>query len=161
MFKTMWNTALTANDAAAREELGIIRETYDATNGYRMWKYIQFDNGAGNVTSVAGQVLYSVAASYVGAKVTNDVSDSDINLVAGVGVTAHTDTYYGWMQVLGYCTVNTDGGNDIAQYDNIIGGGDGTCNRMAQDTASTNTVLGIALADDGASTVVARLTVGA
>lgn len=164
MFKTVWNTALTANDSAAREELGIIRETYDTTNGYRRFKYVQFDNGTGNLTSVANQVVYYVAASFVSAKVTNDVSDSGINFIAGITPVALTDGYYGWMQVIGSATVNTNGDDDIAAGDALIGtaAADGVCNSVAANTAPTNKVLGWALAadSDAANTVLAHLVVG-
>lgn len=165
MYKTIWNTALTANDSAAREELGIVRQTYDTTNGYREFKYIQFDNGTGNLTSVANQVVYSVVASFAGAKVTNDVSDSGINFIAGITPVALTDTYYGWMQIRGQATVNTNGDDDIAAGDALIGtsAADGVCNSVAANTAPTNKVLGWALAADvdAANTVLANLTVGA
>jgi len=158
--KQLWSTDLTANDSSAKEELGVLREDYDTTNGRRVFKYVQWDNGAGNLTGAAGEVVYYVPASYAGAKVTPDVSDSDINLVAGVMHVAMTDTHYGWMQVGGKDTIATNGDDDISAYDTIIGGGDRTCNSVAQDTASTNKVLGYALADDDntADTVSAMLT---
>lgn len=159
--KTIWSAALDSDSATALEELGVVRTEYDATNGKRMFVYAQFDNGAGNVTSAANQVVYLVAASAEGMKVTNDVSDSDIQLVVGVDLNGLTDTYYGWIQIQGHVTaVATNGDDDIAAYDNLIGGGDGTCNSVAQDTAPTNTLLGIALAadTDAANTVEAQLT---
>lgn len=161
-FKTIFNSSLTSNSSVALDELGALRDEYDSTNGYRQFKYVQFDNGTGNVTSVANQVVYTVAASAAGAKVTNDVSDSDVNQVAGVLPVALTDLYYGWMQVRGKATVNTDGDDDISAHDALIGGGDGTCESVAQDTAPTNKVLGWALADDdnAANTVSAMITIG-
>jgi len=161
MYKTVWNSALTSNDASAREELGATRVVTDSTNGYRMYKYVQFDNGTGNLTSVANQVVYYVSAT----KVTNDVSDSNINSIAGITPVALTDGYYGWMQVLGSATVNTNGDDDIATGDALIGtsSADGVCNSVAANTAPTNKVLGWAIAADvdAANTVLAQLTVGA
>ena len=161
--KQLWATQLDANDSSAKEELGAVRVEYDSTNGRRVFKYVQWDNGTAGISGAAGQVVYYVAASYAGAKVTPDVSDSDINMVAGVMHAAMTDKNYGWMQVEGKDTVATNGDDDISAYDAIIGGGDGTCNSVAQDTAPTNRVLGWALAadDDAANTVSAMLTVGA
>lgn len=145
-----------------RGTLGEFAYSYDTTNGWKKYQYIQFDNGAGNVASAANSVGYFVAASMASYVVTCDVSDSDINLVAGVFTQAFTDQYYGWIQVGGKATVATNGDDDISAYDKLIGGGDGTCNSVAQDTAPTNTVLGTALADDDntANTVSALLTVG-
>lgn len=166
MYKTSFVAGdLSSNTSDALEELGALRFTYDSTNGLRVFKYVQYDNGTANVAGAAAQVVYYVAASYASAKVTPDVSDSDINMVAGCMHAALTDLYYGWMQIQGKDTVNTSGADDIAQYDYIIGTGaaDGVCVRMAQDTAPTNKTLGLALADDDntANTVSATLVVGA
>lgn len=157
-------SALTANTSTAEEALGSIRETYDTTNGWRRWKYVQFNNGAGNVASVANMVVGQKVTDLTGNTVTNDESDSDLNLVAGVMPVAMTDLYYGWMQVGGYnSAVITDGGDDIVQNDTLIGSAtDGTCNSVAANTASTNKVLGYAVAADvdAANTVAVMITVG-
>lgn len=142
-----------------RGMLGEVANVYDTTNGWRTYRYVQFDNGTGNLTSAANQVCYYVAASIGSYLMTTDVSDSDVNLVAGVLPAVFADQYYGWIQIGGKATVKTNGDDDIVAYDKLIGVGDGTCNSVAQDTAPTNTVLGTALADDdnAADTVSAYL----
>lgn len=163
--KTVHVSEVTASPTSdQREEVGAVAFTYDATNGLRQWKYVQFDNGAGDVASADGSVAYYVAASYTSSVVTCDVSDTDQNHVAGVFTQAFTDQYYGWLQVGGYHgTVKTNGDDDIAAGVSLFGVGDGTCDSMTADTASTNTILGYALAADvdGSNTVAARITVGA
>jgi hypothetical protein len=122
--------------------------------GYR---FVKFDNGSGNVASAANGVAYWLGTT-VGT-VTMDVSDADVNSVAGVFQAVIADAGYGWIQTRGLCTVATNGDDNIAAYDAIIGVGDGTCDSVAQDTAPTNKVLGWAHAadSDSANTVVAFL----
>ena len=162
--KRLFVTDITANTSAAQEDLGTIRHTYDTTNGWRKWKYVKFDNGAGNVASVANMVVGQKVSDLTGNTVTNDESDSDLNLVAGVMPVAMTDLYYGWMQIGGYnSAVITNGDDDIAQNDAIIGSTtDGVCNSVAANTAPTNKVLGWAVADDvnANNTVAVMITVG-
>lgn len=155
-------TAVPTSDQ--REELGAIAYTQDTTNGLRKWKYVQFDNGTGDVASAANSVAFYIAASYKDSIVTCDCSDSDPNYVAGVFTQAFTDQYYGWILVGGKATVATDGADDISATDALIGSAstDGTCDSVAADTAPTNKVLGWALAADvdASNTVSAYLTVG-
>jgi len=154
---------VTEQNSEAQVELGAIRWTYDTTNGLRKWKYVQFDNGSGNVASATNMVVYYLVATVTGGKVTNDVSDSDINHVAGVMPVSMTDLYYGWMQIGGYnSAIRANGDDDIAAADALIGGGDGTCNSVAQDTAPTNKVLGFSWAADvdASNTVAGMITVG-
>jgi hypothetical protein len=44
--------------------------------------------------------------------------------------------------------IATNADDDISAWDVLIWGWDGTCNSVAQDTAPTNTILWVALADD-------------
>lgn len=126
--------------------------------GYR---FVQFDNGTGNLTPAAGLIAYfkNATATFV---VTTDVSDTDRNKACGVLLGAPTDAYYCWIQTKGFCTVTTNGDDDIALGDAVIASaaGDGTADSTAQDTAPTNKVLGWAAADDdnSANTVLAFLT---
>lgn len=116
--------------------------------GYR---YVLFDNGTGNVASVAGNLAYQVGTTDW--TVTMDVSDTDRNLVAGVFAAVIADGGYGWIQVFGQCTVKTNGDDDIAKGDAVIASaaGDGTADSTAQDTAPTNKIVGWALAADSDS----------
>ena len=99
-------TALTANDATAKEALGTIR--FGSTG--KIYKYVQYSDAA--VAAVAGQVTYYVAATgYAANQVTSDLSDSD-EVGAGVLQAALTDQYYGWIQIKGQATLTialTDG----------------------------------------------------
>lgn len=136
--------------------------TYREENG-KGYRFVNFDNGAGNVAAVAANLAYikSLTDPWV---VTMDVSDSDRNLVTGVFLSVIPDLGYGWIQTRGYhATVTTNGDDDITKGDALIGSaaGDGTCDSTAQDTAPTNRVLGWAMDDDvnATNTVAAFLTI--
>jgi len=121
---------------------------FDADND-KEYRYVQFDNGAGNVTAAAGQVV--TWKTYASKVVTNDISDGATNLPAGVLQNVVTDQYYTFVQTGGrYSTLKTDGGDDIAANDTIIvdPSVDGTVDSVAAGTASTHAVVGIALAAD-------------
>lgn len=162
--KTIWSQEISEESSTALEELGVVRTVVD-TDGLKEYKYVQFNNGTGNVASATDMVVYELISGDTGGTVvTNDVSDSDANYVAGVMPVAMTDLYYGWMQVRGYNdAIRTNGDDDIAATDAIIGGGDGTCNSVAADTAPTNKVLAWAVAadDNAANTVAGKIVVGA
>lgn len=102
----MVGVVLTANDSTAKFELGSV---YEAPTGKR-YRYVKFDNGAGNVAAVAGNFAYVLAVSGASAgettTVTSDLSDS-AGVGAGVFQTALTDGYYGWVQISGFATLNT------------------------------------------------------
>lgn len=130
----------------------------------KAYRYVQFDNGAGNVASVDGKLAYFQTTGYTSGvpDVTMDVSDTDRNHVCGVFVSVIADASYGWIQTGGQDTVTTNGDDDVALGDAIIASaaGDGTADSTAQDTAPTNKVVGWALADDvnGSDTVLVWLT---
>jgi hypothetical protein len=126
--------------------------TFRNENGKR-YKFVKYDDGAGNLNAVAGSLVYYKDNTLV---VTRDVSDTDRNLVAGVAMAAATDGKFLWMQTWGrHATVKTDGGDDIVKGDAVIAHAtaDGDVDRAAQDTAPPNRVVGWALADDTATTV--------
>lgn len=73
----------------------------------RIYKFVEFDNGTGNVAAVAGNVCYYV--SETGAEtftVTSDLSDSD-NVGAGMFMSVPADGEYCWIQVAGPATLTT------------------------------------------------------
>lgn len=151
--KQIWGTELTANDSAAKEELGIIRWEYNSTYGLRGFRYMQAaaDTTVADGTALAFSDLYRKTC-------TSDISDADNNQPAGVGIGAITASYYGWVQCYGYHdAVATNGDDDIADGDHVIldGTNDGVCDSVAAGTAATDTPLGIAVdADvDGDDTV--------
>lgn len=78
--------------------------------GGKQYKYVQFNNGAGNVASVAGNFCYYYAVSGTSAGqttiVTMDVTDSG-GIGAGVFQAVIPDTGYGWIQTKGPATLTT------------------------------------------------------
>lgn len=81
-------------------------DLYTAHDG-RIYKFVLFSDGTGNVTAVAGNFVYYVAET--GAEtwtVTSDLSDSN-NIGAGVLQSAPADGEYCWIQVAGPATLNT------------------------------------------------------
>lgn len=155
------NVFSSANDQYPLHLPGEVFEVVDST-GRKKYKYVNFDNGSGNLTLAAGNLVYFLDGSdFDGYTVTSDVSDTDINQAAGVALGAITDAYYGFVQTWGYYSaVVTNGDDDIAASDALIGGGDGTVNSTAQDTAPTNKVVGWAVAADvdASNTVAAYIT---
>ena len=71
---------------------------------------MQFNNGVGNVASVAGNFAYYYAVSGASAGqvdiVTMDVTDSG-GIGAGVFQAVIADLGYGWLQIKGYATLTT------------------------------------------------------
>lgn len=119
---------------------GVIGQTSDG----KMYKYVQYDTGAGSVAAVSGQVAYYYLASgYNSHKVTSDLSDS-VEIGAGVLQSAPTDGQYCWIQIRGPATLSialtagTDGDPLTA-----TGATDGT---LDLTTAVTDVI--VAYADD-------------
>ncbi len=110
-------------------QLGAIVE--DEGNVYRL---VQFNNGQGNVASIAGGVVHWMTrASSV---VTSDQTDTQatINAVAGATLGVVTDLYYCWVQIGGFqvCKVAAS----TAVGDVMVGGTtDNTFARTASGTA--------------------------
>ena len=86
--------------------VGTVGSTYDG----KQYKYVKFNNGAGNVASVAGNVAYYYAVSGASAgettEVTMDVTDSG-GVGAGVFQAVIADGGYGWLQTRGVATLTT------------------------------------------------------
>lgn len=89
-------------------------------NAGKVYMYVKFDNGAGNVAAVRGQACYVDTAMswspHTGvATVTSDVSDAvpanTLAICVGVFVNAITDGNYGFIQVAG---VHVDALNSAA-----------------------------------------------
>lgn len=76
----------------------------------KIYKWVQYDTGAGSVAAVSGNVAYYYAPSGTSAGattvVTSDLSDS-AEVGAGVLQSAPTDGQYCWIQVSGSATLNT------------------------------------------------------
>lgn len=95
-----------AVDSTAQFKVGTIGQDYQ---GY-LYKYVQYDTGAGSVAAVSGNVCYYYAPSGTSAGsstvVTSDLSDS-AGLGAGVLQSAPADGEYCWIQITGRATLNT------------------------------------------------------
>lgn len=137
--KKVFITALTDHTSDNKEGLGTLR-----FEGGKVYKYVQFNNGAGNVAVVAGDVVfYYLAGGYKNNIVTADVSDS-VNIGAGVAMAAFTDLYYGWIQIRGPKTLNTA----------LVAGADGNAltavgsNDNTLDVSAAVTDAVVAFADD-------------
>lgn len=71
----------------------------------KVYKYVQYDTGAGSVAAVSGQVAYYYLASgFDGNIVTSDLSDS-VKVGAGVLWSAPTDGEFCWVQIRGAATL--------------------------------------------------------
>lgn len=76
----------------------------------KRYRFVLFDNGAGNVAAVAGNFAYVLAVSGASAgqttTVTSDLSDS-AGVGAGMFMSAPADGEYCWVQISGYATLTT------------------------------------------------------
>ena len=73
----------------------------------KIFKYVQYDTGAGGVAAVSGNVAYYYTLDgYKNHQVTSDLSDS-IEIGAGVLQSAPTDGQYCWVQIKGPATLAT------------------------------------------------------
>lgn len=93
---------LDRRDTTPAFPLGTIHEQDDG----KVYKYVQYDTGAGGVAAVAGQVAYYYLAGGTQTyKVTSDLSDS-LEIGAGVLQAALADGEYGWIQIQGPATLS-------------------------------------------------------
>lgn len=73
--------------------------------GGKVYKFVQYDTGAGAVAAVAGNVAYYYTLDgYKNNQVTSDLSDS-IEIGAGVLQSAPADGEYCWIQIKGPATL--------------------------------------------------------
>jgi hypothetical protein len=99
--------------------------------GGKIYKYIEYENGAAAVAGVAGEVCYYYKLDgYKNNVVSSDVSDAKaagINVAAGVLQASLTDGAFGWIQIKGAATLSialTAGADGDALTP--TGAGDGT-----------------------------------
>jgi len=72
-----------------------------------VYKYVQYDSGAGSVAAVAGQVAYYYTIDgYKNNAVTSDLSDAPGEVGAGVLLAAPADGEYCWVQIGGPATLS-------------------------------------------------------
>jgi hypothetical protein len=86
-----------------------VGDHYETPDG-KIYKFVQYDTGAGPVAAVSGNVCYYYAPSGTSAGatsvVTSDLSDS-AGLGAGVLCSAPLDGEYCWVQIKGPATLTT------------------------------------------------------
>jgi len=108
-----------------------------------VYKYVQFDNGAGNVAAAAGKLAYWKTIDTV---VTSDNTDAvqSTNMGAGFFTYAATDQYYTWIQIKGASDndVTTAANGAVGQWLVNSSTTDGSCGVVAVGTAPTHQVLG-------------------
>lgn len=119
----------TQTDTVAKFALGTIG-TNVVSNVVKTYKYVQYNDGAGDIAAVSGNVAYYYAPSGASAGsttvVTSDVSDS-AGLGAGVLQSAPATGEYCWIQIKGPATITpalTAGADGNALT--AVGAGDGT-----------------------------------
>jgi hypothetical protein len=105
--KQVFATALDETLSYDAEGVGCLR-----WEGNKCYKWVLFNNGAGNVASVAGNVAYyygvggdAVTGGYETNTVTMDLTDGYLG--AGVFQAIIADGEYGWIQVKGPATLTT------------------------------------------------------
>lgn len=146
-------TVSEVNDEVARQTPGS-----EVVIDGKVYQYVKFDNGTGNVASAANAIAYWKTPSSV--TVTSDVSDSSANRPAGVFLGVLTDGYYGWIQKKGYIaalacsTTLTVSIGDAIIVDTAA---DGKGLKMTAGTAWTNVVVGFALGNGTPSAAAAYL----
>jgi hypothetical protein len=140
----MNKTAVRTSTEGPEFELGTVGRC-DET-GF-LYKYVKFNNGAGNVASVAGNFAYYYAVSGVSAgeytEVTMDLTDC-AGVGAGVFQAVIADGGYGWIQVTGYAVLTTalTAGADGNALTPVGAGADGTLDVSA---AATDHICAIAI----------------
>lgn len=131
---------LTTNDPTPQFSLGTIGQTEE---GY-LWKYVQYNQGAGAIAAVAGNIVGYYAPGGVSAGtttvVTSDVSDT-ASVMAGMLSVALTNGYYGWIQIKGRATITPA----------FVSGADGNALTLSTTTDGTVKVAG-AVTDAGGAT---------
>lgn len=143
-------------DSSAEFSLGTIGAAFESNGAFRMYKYVEYVPGTGNLTLVAGDVVVYTEGGHASNQVTADVSDvAGSEIGAGVVQAAvSATTSYMWVQIKGRATV--------AQ---TIGGTPGngtplTCTGAADKaltlaTVSTTNVTVVAISVNAATRVVA------
>ena len=73
--------------------------------GGKVYKFVQYDTGAGTVAAVVGNICYYYTLDgYKNNAVTSDLSDS-VEIGAGVLLSAPADGEYCWIQIKGPATI--------------------------------------------------------
>lgn len=101
----MYNIGIDPTVVSDTPEFGVGQ--LGATQDGKVYKYVQYDTGAGGVAAVSGNVAYYYTLDgYKSGQVTSDLSDS-VEVGAGVLQSAPTDGQYCWVQIKGAATLTT------------------------------------------------------
>lgn len=99
--KKIFATGLTETSTVDKEGAGAIR-----FEGNKVYKWVKFNNGTGNVAAVAGNFMtYHGNDAYTLQEVTSDMTDGGV-IGAGVLQAAPADGEYCWIQIKGLATLN-------------------------------------------------------
>lgn len=104
-----WRTKLNETTTDQQEEMGMKRgEKHAATDSQRVYRYVRYTYGTILNSCHGGATLLFVGNTpYV---VTQDVSDTNPILFAGIANTIMANNEYGWIQCGGLCeSIITDG----------------------------------------------------
>jgi len=151
--KKIFATGLSETSLTDMEGVGVIR-----FEGNKVYKWVKYDDGAGNLDIVAGDVLVYVAVTgYAAAVVTADVSDGDtLPIAAGLAVgTVTVDATFMWMQIKGGATLSLDAtGTTPGDGDALCAATNGGTDKVAiVDPPDNRNRLGVSI-DDSAKTVI-------
>lgn len=113
--KQTYATPLDEHSTTDKEGVGQLRFERN-----KVYKWVKFDNGAGNVAAVVGNLCYFFGnTGYQDSVVTSDQSDG--RGPAGMFVSVPADAEYCWIQIKGHATVNqaiagtAADGNDLSE----------------------------------------------
>lgn len=126
-------------------QLGMIIQDED-----KVYRLVKFDNGTGNVASVAGNAAHwHTRASYV---VTMDKSSGEFgsNGIAGGFLGVVTDGYYCFIQIGGLQTLKTDGNADAGEI--LCGDTSDTDGVLIPVAAATSLPVAVCHTADGSGT---------
>jgi hypothetical protein len=126
--KKVFSTGLTETMDYDREGIGAIRN-----EGNNVYKWVKYNQGAGAVAAVAGNVVYyygvsgdAVSGGYENSEVTMDRTDAYLG--AGVLQAVIANGEFGWIQIKGPATLTTSptAGADGQPLTHVGAGADGT-----------------------------------
>lgn len=117
---------ITEVSTAAQFKLGTIAGDIGAAGPQKLYKYIQYDDGAVSAEGVAGEACYYLTGDVTATVATSDVSASTA-IGCGILQAAMANGSYGWVQIKGLATMSialTAGADGNALTG--TGAGDGT-----------------------------------
>lgn len=144
--KKVFQTLLADTSSKDKEEVGTLR-----FEGNKVYKWVKYNNGAGDVASIAGDVAYyygvsgdAVTGGYENNVVTMDRTDAYLG--AGVFQAIIADGEYGWIQIKGPATLTNTltAGADGNPLTHIGADADGRLDVVADGEADTSAIVAYA-----------------